>query len=130
MIKEFFGWLIAICRRWAVGSSYKNKTSRARWGLSLICSAYVLGIMLNLVFLFEPKVPKSLPKEVFSVLLIAIFIVPLLILNKTYPPEVADVYITKYTPQNLAQNVKQQLLALAFCIGGWLVLFGPFMILK
>lgn len=126
MIKEFFGWLIAVCRRWAIGSNNDNKTSRAKWGLSLICSLYIMGALLNAVFMIEPEFPSWMSYELFMVLIVVIWIAPLIVLLRVYPKNITDAYIKKYEPKNFKQNVQQQFLVLSFCIGGWLVLFGPF----
>ncbi|CAH9068521.1 hypothetical protein PSECIP111951_04180 [Pseudoalteromonas holothuriae] len=125
-MKDTFGWLISVCRRWALGSSYNNKTSRAKLGLSLICALYMLGAAINLILFIEPMILKSIPKELLSILLIILICSPALVLFKLYPPEVVDAYVEKYKPKCFYDDIKQQLLALLFCLGGWLALFGPF----
>jgi hypothetical protein len=128
MIKGIFGWLIAVCRRWAVGSSYKNKTSRAKCGLSLICSLYIMGSLLNIVLMIEPEFPSWMPYELFMVLIVAIWVAPLILLVRIYPNSTSEIYIKKYHPKGMAQNIKQQLLAFAFCLGGFFIMFGPLLI--
>lgn len=130
MIKEMFGWLIAVCRRWALGSNEKNKTSRAKLGVSLIISAYLFGGLLQMVFFFEPEIPDFIPREFVSALLIAIFIVPLVAIHRVFKGDKTEIYIKKYKPLNTKENVKQQFLAFTFCILGWAILFMPFLLKK
>jgi hypothetical protein len=120
--------LISVCRRWAIGSSEENKTSRAKWGLSLIVGIYLFGGTLQLIFLFEPEVPDYIPAYTFKILIASFFIIPLLIINRVFGRDKVYVYIKKYKPKNLSENIRQQLLAFSFCICGWLILFGPFFI--
>lgn len=131
MVKELFGWLIAVCRRWALGSSYDNKTSRARYGVALVCGAYILGVTINPVFYFGLNIPEwVLTDGVVEGGIIASFVAPMLILRRVFKKNIADHYIQKYEAKSLAQNVKQQSIAFFFCFGGWFTLFGPFFIYK
>jgi succinate dehydrogenase hydrophobic anchor subunit len=128
MIKELFGWLIAVCRRWAVGCSYDSKTDRARYGLSIICTFYVLGVIVNPAVYFETMMPSWLTEEVAGVVIIFLFIAPLYMLKRVYPNDVAELYINKYKARDQLHSAKQHLLAFLFCFGGWFTLAGPFFI--
>lgn len=131
MIKEIFGWLIAVCRRWAIGSSHRNKTSRAIYGLSIICWLYMLGLAFHGLALVEPEfdLPSWMDSDsALATAVILLFVIPLTILKKVFKDNIVDAYIEKYKPKDLSHNTKQQLFAFLFCLVGWLMLFGPFLI--
>jgi len=127
MAKGFFGLLIATCRQWAAGSSYNNKTSRAKYGLSLVCGFYIIGIAFNFALLIEVE-RISLFREVMYGVVITSYLLPLLLLNKLYPKESIDYYINMYEHLDKAGRMKKQLVAILFCFTGWFVLAGPFLI--
>jgi len=128
-MKELFGWLIAVCRRWALGSSYDVKTSRAIYGISLVCAFYIFGICLNIIMFGGGKYLNQYFDNWDQYLAPAIIFkgfLPLIILKKIFYTDTVEYYIHKYEASDLKQNVRQQLLALIFVIGAWFIFFGPF----
>lgn len=124
MIKELFGWLIAVCRRWAVGCSYDSKTDRARYGLSIICNLYLMGIVINVSVFITPVFFELVPGSILVVLYFITFILPLVFLKRVYPNDVAEFYIQRYQARDISHNTNQQLLALLFCLMGFFTMFG------
>jgi hypothetical protein len=127
MTKDFFGWLIATCRLWAAGSSYDNKTSRAKYGLSLVCGFYIIGFTFNSALLIEVEGFSGV-REVMYGVIITSYLLPLFLLKKFYTKESIERYIGMYEQLDKAGKAKRQLVAVLFCFIGWFVLAGPFLI--
>ncbi len=127
MFREFFGLLIAICRRWMIGSDYDVKTSKARDGLAVICTFYIIGLIVNTTFYFEPEVPSwVLADVVVGGGIIVAFIVPMFLFRKIYTRDLVEFYINKYRALNNIHAAKQHVVAFFFCFGGWYILARPF----
>jgi hypothetical protein len=129
MIKDFFGWLIAVSRIWAFGSTYENKTNRAIYGLSMTLSFYIIGLVVNSAFYFEPNVPRLILSDgLVGGGLVLSFILPLLILKRIFTKEVTEFYVQKYSAENNKPDYRQHFLAFLFNFAGWFTLAGPFFI--
>jgi hypothetical protein len=136
MMKEMFGWLIAVMRRWAMGCSDENKTARAIYGISVLCGLYITGFILNSLMFSDTDIPKWLPSWIITLLVTIFILLPLIIpltvlltLLRTYPKEVVEIYIKKYEPRDVSHCIKQHLVALLFFILSFLVMHGKIVLI-
>lgn len=122
--------MIAVTRRWAVGSDESVKTIRAKTGTSIVLFAYLLGLSLP-VFIFFARAGHTDAlddKRVFALFMVALGVTfiggPFWYVFKVFTESLVQEYVTRHKPRSTRHSIIQSICALLFIAGAWWLVFG------
>lgn len=130
LLRDLVGWMIAITRRWAIGSAESVKTIRAKTGTTIVLVFYLLGFSMPIyLWLSRGGYTAALnDKKAFNAVMLVsgviVLLGPFMYVFKTFSQEVVQEYVVRHTPRSKKHAVLQSVYALLFIAGAWWMVFG------
>ncbi|WP_199611739.1 hypothetical protein [Flocculibacter collagenilyticus] len=128
-MKKLFLFIILVGRNWAIGSSERNKSARARLGLASSISMYLMGGAINLLLVgnFPLKNLFGGNKEIFMLTLfftlLFIIIAPIWYVKKLFPDELLMLKVNQADYNIKYNRLICHFVSIMFVFGGFVCLF-------